>query len=482
MKYDVLVVGCGAAGLSAALMAANDGARVAILERSTKAERGGNSRYTEAFMRMIDETAVSEDFEERLFKNAMGHIDPNFLPILLKPYDQWPPLLRALGFTDHLLVSTLADGVPAAIAWLKSYGIRFLETTPFLTQVAKRMAPSGGGLVIVETLAEVAEKQGIDFHYETTARSLIQNGKGEVKGVHAWTPSEGNKDIEADTVVLACGGFEGNLEMLGKYIGYYAYRTRPPARGGLYNKGEGIRMALEIGAAPAGQYSDFHSEPIDPRSGVSEPDVPLFNYGILVNRLGERFVDEGKDTADLSSEVITQAIVRQPEGIAYLIFDAKINDVPNYKKVLGTDKAPVAADSIEKLAKRLEIDPVGLRKTIKSFNEAVQEGEFRPLDLDGKCTKGIEPPKSNWARVIDETGLLAYPLICACVFTLGGLKVNSRAEVVNCDGYAIPGLYAAGEIMGIYYGAYVGSTSVLKALVFGRIAGQCAAEFCGGIK
>jgi tricarballylate dehydrogenase len=334
----------------------------------------------------------------------------------------------------------------------------------------------------VETLAEVAEKEGITFHYETTARSLIQDKKGQIKGVHTWTPTEGNQDIESNAVVLASGGFEGNLEMLGKYIGYYAYRTRPPAPGGLFNKGEGIKMALAVGAAPAGQYSDFHSEPIDPRSEAPEGDIPIFNYGILVNQLGNRFIDEGQNTADLASEIITQAIMREPGGIAYLIYDSKIEDVPNYKRVIGSDKGPLKARSVEELASRLEIDPVGLKKTIKSFNESVQEGNFSPLELDGKCTKGIQPPKTNWARTIDEKDLMAYPIICACVFTLGGLKINSGAEVVNCDGYVIPGLYAAGEIVGLYYGSYVGSTSVLKALVFGRIAGEGAAKYAKGVR
>lgn len=115
--------------------------------------------------------------------------------------------------------------------------------------------------------------------------------------------------------------------------------------------------------------------------------------------------------------------------------------------------------------------------TIKNFNEAVQEGNFNPLKLDGKCTKGIEPPKSNWARAIDETDLMVFPLICSNTFTFGGLKITPKAEVINTDGYIIPGLYAAGEIVGLYYGSYVGSTSILRGLVFGRKAGEGAAKY-----
>ena len=264
MSYDVIVAGCGMAGLSAALMAVKEGADVAVLERSTKDIRGGNSRYTEAFMRMPNETEISEDFEERMANNSVGSIDPMLVEHVLKPYEEWPPMLRAYGLTDPMLISAFTDNVPAAIEWLKSFGIKFLESTPFLTQVVKRIAPSGGGETVVEALATAAEKQGVTFHYETTARSLIQNKKGEISGVHVWSKAEGNMNIESKAVILASGGFQGNVEMMMKYVGRHAYLTRPTAPGGLYNKGEGIEMALAIGAAPAGQYDAFHAEPVDP--------------------------------------------------------------------------------------------------------------------------------------------------------------------------------------------------------------------------
>ncbi len=482
MRYDIIVVGCGVAGLSAAITAAKEGANVAVLERSAREVRGGNSRYTEAYLRMPNETQISDDFEERLVNNSVGAMDPKFLQFSLKPYDQWPQLLKAYGLTDTEVISAFSNGVVDSIAWLKGFGIKFIEATTFLTQATIRMAPSGGGEAIVEALADAGEKMGIAFHYETTARSLIQNRKGEIRGVQAWSNKDGVTDFESSAVILASGGFEGNLEMMTKYVGFHAHLTRPTAPGGLYNKGEGIEMALRVGAAPAGQYDAFHAEPIDPRSASPEASIFVFNYGILVNQEGKRFVDEGAGLSDLIYEEVSRTILRQPGGKAYLIYDSQIEDVPNYKKAIRTDKGPIKAKSIRELASRLEMDPVSLERTIKDFNNAVKKGEFIPLDLDGVGTKGINPPKSNWARTIDENDLMAFPIICSNVFTFGGVKITSRSEVVNTDGYVIPGLYAAGETIGFYYGSYVGSTSVLRGLVFGRISGKEASRYSMKVK
>jgi len=473
--HDVVVVGCGAAGLSAALSAVERGASVGVLERSTKELRGGNTRYTEAFFRMPNETEVSPDFVDRLADSSGGAIDPALLQHAVKPYEEWPPLLRAQPLSDPALIQSFADAVPSTIAWLKTYGLKFIESSPFITAAVKRIAPSGGGEAIVETLAPAAEAKGVKFYYETTARSLIQNPKGDVVGVAAWAKGHGNRQFESKAVILACGSYEGNLEAMIRYVGHNALFTRSVAPGGMYNKGEGVEMALAIGAAPAGQYDAFHAEPIDPRSGRPEANVQMFSYGILVNKLGKRFTDEAPQLSDVCYEEISRAILRQPGGIAYLIYDASINDVPGYEKAIRTDVAPIRARSIAQLASELGIDGPTLEHTITSYNASVQGGQFSPLELDGLCTKGIEPPKSNWARRIDENDLFALPMICSNVFSFGGVKATPNAEVLNRDGYVIPGLYAAGEVIGLYYGSYVGSTSVLRGLVFGRKAGQHAA-------
>ncbi len=472
---DVVVVGCGVAGLAAAVSAREGGARVALLERSSRDERGGNSRYTESYFRMKSETEVSDDFQSGLEANAGGYLDPDLVKAVLRSPEQWPPLLRSLSFVDPELIGEFARQVPGAVAWLRRFGVRFeFLPTQFLTQATPRLLPVGGGLAIVEALAEAAERQGVVFHYETAAQSLLTADDGRVVGVRARSRSAGSVEYRGP-VILACGGFEGNPEMLTQYLGSGAHFLRPVARGGLYNKGEGIRMALGAGAAPAGEFGGFHAEPIDPRSGISEPSIMIFPYGILVNRRGERFVDEASDLVDRIYEEVTRAIWRQPQGIAYCVCDARVREIPGYVRAIRTDQPAIEADTVRALAAKLDLPADAFEATVRRYNEAASPGPWDPMALDGRSTRGLAPPKSNWAVPLERPPFFAYPMICSVVFTYGGLKVTPKGEVISSDGDVIRGLYAAGEVIGMYYGSYLGSTSVLKALVFGRIAGAAAA-------
>jgi len=480
MDADVVVVGCGVAGLSAAVSAAEAGAEVILLERASKEDRGGSSRYTEAWMRMSSEDSVYEDFEDKLALRAHGAIPPQLLHEAATDYENWSPTLKAYPFTDPELISTFAESAPPTISWLKSHGVRFTTGSPMLLQKGlQRLAPSGGGQALVEALATAAENLGVDFRYNTTGRSLIQNERGDVTGINAWSVEKGVHPISAGSVVLASGGFQGNVEMITRYIGANAYLSRPVSPGSMYNKGEGIEMALDIGAAAAGQFEMFHAEPIDPRSAKEEALVAALNYGILVNNTALRFIDEGADVYEQIYDETSWTIMRQKQGIAYFIYDSRVYDIPNIKVRLKSEIPPVKASSAEELAKKLELDPEALAKTIREFNDSVQDGEFDHRVKDGKSTTGITPPKSNWARAIDEADLHAYPVMCANTFTCGGVKISKDGEVVNRDGYPIPGLYAAGEMVGLYYGLYVGATSVLRGLVFGRRAGQAIAKGLG---
>ena len=472
-ESDILVVGCGIAGLSAAVSAAQEGAAVRVLERSPKAERGGNSRYTSGNVRMKSATEVTDDFVDLLVHSSGTFVHHTLNASTLRPYEEWPPILRAYGFADPELVTALVEGAPDSIAWLKGFGVRF-EPTFNPASGVPCLETVGGGHEAVERLAVAAEKLGVAFHYETAGRSLNVDEKGAVAGVRAWSKeAEGPVDFTSKAVILASGGFEGNLEMSTKYLGADAFRLRTVCRGGMYNKGEGIEMALKAGAAPAGQYGGFHAMICDPRS-VHTKSVKPWNYGILVNVRGERFIDEGSDARARISDLVGRAILRQPEGRAYFIYDAKVKDVGNFQRQIGSEVPPIKAGAIEELATALSIKPAALKATILEFNAAVQEGDFKPVVPDGKRTVGITPPKSNWARTIEGPEFMAYPLVCTNVFTFGGIRVSPRAQVVNSEGYAMPGLYAAGEVIGLYYESYVTSTSYLRGIVFGRIAGRNA--------
>ena len=470
-NLDVVVAGCGIAGLSAAVSAAQGGAKVAVLERAPIEERGGNTRYTDAYLRMKSETEVTDDFEAHFAENGGGYLDPELIKHTTQAYDAWPAIVKTLSFADPELISAFADGCGPTVQWLKTFGVKFdFLPTQFLTKSQPRLLPIGGGLALVEALAVAAEKLGVQFHYETTATALLQDDKGIVTGLRA-NNRHGEPQHFMGKVILGCGGFEGNAEMQTRYIGPRAIFLRPVARGGYYNKGEGIRMALDIGAAPSGDFGSYHAEPIDPRSGQPEPSVFIFPYGILVNQEGLRFTDEAPGTVDAVYESITRKIFTQTNGIAYTILDDKINDVPNYKLGLRSDQPPITGNTMAALAGKLKVPAEVLEKTVRDYNAACVAGQFKALELDHLATRGLNPPKSHWARALDKPPFQAYPVISSNVLTFGGVKVNTRAQVLNQDGVPIRGLYAAGEVVGIYYKTYAGATSVLKGAVFGRLAG-----------
>jgi tricarballylate dehydrogenase len=276
-------------------------------------------------------------------------------------------------------------------------------------------------------------------------------------------------------VVLASGGFEGNAEMMTRYVGPRSVHLRPICKGGYYNRGEGIEMALAAGALGSGEFGSYHAEPIDPRSGLAEPSVFIFPYGILVNQDGLRFTDEAPGTVDAWYERVTRRIYEQRNGTAWVVLDARHTRIPNYRLAIRTDKPPVVAQNMAQLAHAIQVPPDTLQQTVQAYNAACVPGSWQPLVLDHLATRGLEPPKSNWATALDEAPFSAYPIMSANVFTFGGLKVDPQARVLDRDGEPIAGLYAAGEIIGTYYGNYTGATSVLKGLVFGRIAGTDAA-------
>ena len=474
---DVVVVGCGIAGLSAAVAALEGGASVTLLERAPKEERGGQTRYTEAYLRMKSETEVTDDFEDQFARNAGGYLDPSLVHLAAGARENWPAVVKTLGFADPDLVSAFAEAVGPTVQWLKRFGVRFdFLPTQFLTRAQPRLLPIGGGLALVEGLAAEAERRNARFVYQMAATSLIQDAMGKVIGVRAVGSDAALQEFRAHAVVLGCGGFEGNPEMQTRYIGPRSIYLRPVCRGGYYNKGEGIRMALAIGAAPCGDYGSYHAEPIDPRSGIAEPSVFILSYGILVNQEGRRFTDEAPATIDACYERITREIFNQTNGIAYVVLDARHTRIPNYRLGLRTDQPPMAGHTLAELAPKLGIAPQVLESTVDEYNRACRPAEFKPLVLDGAATHGLTPRKSNWAYPIDEAPFHAYPIISSNVLTFGGLKVDRHARVLNQQGDPIPGLYAAGEVVGLYYKNYTGATSVLKGAVFGRLAGTDAAQ------
>lgn len=475
VNQEVVVVGCGVAGLSAAVSAAESGARVTVLERAPRAERGGQSRYTEAYLRMKSETEVTDDFEVHLAENGAPSISPSLIEESAQPVASRSPLINTLSIADPDVVEALAANAGPTIAWMKGFGVRFdFLPTQFLTKTQPRLLPVGGGEALVEALAAKAEQLSVSFHYDTAAQDLMRDADGAIRGV--WAKRRGQSPCRfPGKVILACGGFEGNGEMLTRYVGPRSVYLRPICRGGYYNRGDGIRMGLAAGAAPSGDFGSYHAEPVDPRSGIAEPSVFIFPYGVLVNEQGMRFTDEAPGPVDACYETVTRRIYEQRGGLAYVILDARHRDIPNYRLGIRTDQPPIEASDMAELARKLGLPQAALAETIKQYNQSCRPGDYKPLEPDGVATVGLSPPKSNWALPIDRAPFHAYPIISANVFTFGGLKTDRLGRVVDHDGDAIANLYAAGEMTGLYYGTYTGATSVLRGMVFGRLAGAHAA-------
>ena len=331
-RGPLVVVGCGIAGLAAAVSAIEGGLPVTLLERAEEVDFGGNTRWTEAFCRMKNDAEIADDFEAAFAANAGWNIDPNVIAEAAGPYAGWPSCVRTHPFPDPELIAAFAANVPPTIAWLKGFGLAFgPQPIYLLTQATARIAARGGGLALIERLMTEARARGARVQFRTTAVDLLRDEAGAMRGVIAIDPAGRRTAIVGCGVVLASGGFEGNAEMLTHYLGPRARHIRPVARGGYYNRGEGIRMALAAGAAPAGEYGSYHAEPVDPRSCRAEAVVFIWPYGVLVNGRGERFVNEASATVDVIYDEVGRRIADQPGGIAWTIFDAKVEEIPRWR-------------------------------------------------------------------------------------------------------------------------------------------------------
>jgi len=328
---------------------------------------------------------------------------------------------------------------------------------------------------------ELAEGLGVEVLYETKATRLVTDQRGQVTGVTVRGP-QGYRDIPCGAAVLACGGFEANPEMRARYLGPDWELAK--VRGVPFNTGDGLRMALDIGAQPYGHWSTCHAVAWDLNAPATGDWVLTelhqrhsYPFGIVVNLHGQRFLDEGADFRNYTYAKYGREVLRQPQRVAFQIFDAKVHHL--LREEYRIRQATVAtADTVEELAHRLGVNAAGLAHTIAEFNAAVQPGDFNPTILDGKGTRGITPPKSNWALPLDTPPFLGYPVTCGITFTFGGLRINPQAQVLDTEGQPIPGLYAAGELVGgLFYYNYPGGAGLMAGAVFGRIAGANAASF-----
>ncbi len=484
--YDVVVLGAGNAAFCAALAAQENGSSVIMIEAAPLEEAGGNSRYTAGAIRFAHEglqdlTTVLDLNQDEIENADFGvYTTDQFYDDLFR-LTQY----RADADKAEMLVTKSLE----TVQWMKSRGVRFQPSygrQAFKVDGKYRfwgglcVETWGGGEGLIELETKAAKENGIEILYETKGLSLLYDDE-KVYGLRVKHKGK-VREIHAGAVVLASGGFEANPEMRTRYLGPGWELVK--VRGTRFNTGGGIQMALDIGAMPHGNWSGCHAVGWDlnaPETGdltvgdkFQKHSYPL---GIMVNGTGKRFVDEGADFRNYTYAKYGRVIMDQPGMMAWQVFDQKVIDMLRDEYSIRR-VTKVTANSIEELAPKLEgVDPDQFIKTVREYNAAVQtDVKFNPAVLDGRGTTGLEVPKSNWANVLDEPPYEAYAITCGITFTFGGLRTNDGGNVLDTELNPIPGLYAAGELVGgMFCFNYPGGTGLMSGAIFGRLAGNSAA-------
>jgi tricarballylate dehydrogenase len=486
-------VGTGNAASCAALSARESGATVTMIDAAPYDARGGNTAYAGGQMRTVyegtdDLLKVFSDLTEDEIRNTDfgAYTAADFFDDMARvTQDRCHPDL-----VEHVIRNSLDT-----LVWLRGVGVRFQasfgrqafrvgEKTKFWGGLPCEVW--GGGAGLIDALHTRAQKEGINIVYDTPAMSLVREG-ARIAGVRVLHRGE-QVEIRAGAVVLACGGFEANAEMRSRYLGNHWDLAK--VRGTRYNTGQGLRMALDVGARAYGHWSCAHSscwelnapEYGDPvvRGAYQKHSYP---FGVMVNARGERFLDEGADFQTLTYARYGREVLAQPGHFAWQIFDQRA--IPILRETYRIKQVTKArGETLEELAGKLEgVDAEQFLRTMREFNAAVADNEnpYNPSDKDGSATRGLGVPKSNWARKIDRGPFEAYAVTAGITFTFGGIKITTDAAVEDDGGNPIPGLFVAGEMVGgLFYHNYPSGTGLTCGAVFGRTAGASAAAFVRG--
>ena len=490
---DVVVVGAGNAALCAALSARESGARVLVLERAPEAEAGGNTRFTAGAMRAV------YDGDEDLRRLMPDLSDADIARSDFGSYGEdkfFDDMGRVTDYRcDPDLVEILVRRSRETLLWMTGKGIRF---QPIWGRQAFKVDDRfkfwggltveawGGGPGLHQGLTDAAVNSGIEIRYGARALSLIAGDQG-VTGLGVKQGGV-TREVRAGAVILASGGFQANHEWRARYLGPGWDLAK--VRGTRFNTGDGIKMALEIGAAAYGHWSGCHAVGWE-RNAPEFGDLAVgdsfqkhsYPFGIMVNAKGERFVDEGADFRNYTYAKYGSVILRQPGQFAWQIFDSKVTHLLRDEYRIR-EVTKVTADSLEDLVERLEgVDPKAALATIKAYNAAVRtDVPFDPNVKDGRSVEGLSVPKSNWANRLDQPPFEAYAVTCGITFTFGGLRIDGKGQVLDSDLQPIAGLYAAGELVGgLFYHNYPGGTGLTSGAVFGRLAGASAAAATGSL-
>lgn len=446
---DLLVAGGGNAALVAAIEARRLGARVLVLERTPRAFRGGNSKYTRN-IRCAHDGYPEEELLADLVAVTGDEIDRELAAATVRRSRELPAWLEAQG-----------------VHWQPAFRgtLQLSRTNRFFL---------GGGKALMNTYYETARRLGVEVRYDSAVVELRMDG-GRCTG--AVVEHEGRRSlVEARAVVAAAGGFEANLGWLAEHWGAAAENF--VVRGSRWNDGLLLRHLLDLGAEPRGNPRGFHAIAVDARSprfdGGIATRVDSIPFGVVVDRRAERFADEGEDLWPRRYATWGRLIAEQPDQLAYSIFDARAAG-----RFIPSLYPPHRAGTLEELGAALGIDGDRLARTIAAYNRAVRPGAHDPTRLDGRATVGLTPPKSNWALPIDAPPYQAYPVRPGITFTYLGVGVDDRGRVLRAGGGAFENVFAAGEIMAgsILRHGYLGGFGLTIGAVFGRLAGATAAGY-----
>ncbi len=492
-EVDVVVVGSGNAAFCAGIAALEHGASVRMLEKAPEAELGGNSRYTAGAMRFAYasradlEPLLTTCDDARLARADFGAYPEEKFRRDLASFGGGRPLTEP---QEALVAHSLE-----AVRWMAGHGVAFEPI--WSRQAFERdgrlvfwggltLCARGEGEGLIGALRRRYEELGGELRTACEARSLVTRADGAVCGARVV---EGGveREIPAQSVVLACGGFEANAGLRAEHLGE-AWRNAK-VRGTPHNDGAGIEMAVAAGAARAGHYRGCHAVPMDlhmPNYG--NPAIPhlerknyrkiSYAFGVMLNAHGRRFVDEGADFRNYTYAQYGRAVLEQPGGFAYQVFDDQVRHLL-YEEYRTADASFVEEATLAELTEQLDgVDAAAALEELERFNASVRSDlAFDPTRKDGRATRGVSPPKSNWALALEQPPFRAYPVTCGVTFTYGGLRVSTLGRVERADGVRVPGLFACGELVGdLFFEGYPGGSGLTAGAVFGRQAGRSAAR------
>lgn len=480
-ETDVVVVGGGNAGFSAAHAAAERGRRVLLLEKGEPDQAGGNSYYTAGAFRVAHDGLAG-------ITGLLDHDDRHAHTVLAPyPAEEFAADLAAVtgGRNDPALSAALIDDSQDVLRWLHGKGLRFrlmYERQAYPDARGRQVfwggltvGSTGGGRGLVEQHTAAARDAGVVLRHGVRVTDLVVE-HGRVTGV-AWAGGT----VRAESVVLAAGGFEANPDLRATHLGEAWRHAR--VRGTPLNTGDLLVAALAAGAARHGDWSTCHSVAWDAWYPGNESNRALTNQltrggyplGIVVNNRGERFLDEGRDFRNYTYAEYGARILEQPGGVAFQLFDATTRPMLRAEEYDMPGASVLVGQTLADLAAGAGINPTALAATVAAFNDSIDRSV--PLDIavrDGRSASA-DPPKSHWAIPLERPPYHAFPVTCGITFTFGGLRADVHGRVLDESGAPLPGLYVCGEMLGgLFSGNYPGGSGLTAGAVFGRRAGRLA--------